>query len=252
MARASGIPERTLIRELAGSLAAVADDHPTLVMACRQMVADHPGSGGTVWLCARMLTSMDPRSEAWSVAGEIERDPTDEVLADALFDGADVVVVGCGEQIAPALGRRADVHTRLVDVDGNAAWLGRQLAAIGCSMTEVPVWGAGAAVASADLVVIEATAVGPTAALVVAGAAPIAAFARHGGVPVWLVTGAGRVLPGPMWDGLVRRQPTVDAWDRDDEELPLDLVDLVLGPGGSASVASTVQRPSCPYAPELT
>lgn len=252
VAQASGVPEQTLIREVAAGLSSLVDDHQTLVMACRRMVADHPASGAVLWLAARMLLALDARSEAWAVLSDFEADPTDSALADAFPEGADVVALGSCELVGPALGRRADVGSQLVGLDSRVAWLERELNEIGCTSTEIPLSAAGPAVEDADLVVIEANAVGPTHALASAGARPVAAVANHAGVPVWLVVGVGRVLPQPMWDAMVARQAEVDLWDLDVELLPLDLVDQVVGSSGMVSVARALQRPNCPTAHELT
>ena len=42
-----------------------------------------------------------------------------------------------------------------------------------------------------------------------------------------------------------------DPWDLDDEVVPLDLVDLVAGPFGNASVEEAAKHVDCPIAPEL-
>jgi hypothetical protein len=117
---------------------------------------------------------------------------------------------------------------------------------------DVGLSGLGAAAAAADLVLLEATAIGPDQALVVAGSRAAAAVARHAGVPVWLVGGVGRLLPRRMWEGLERRSrlPT-EPWEAPDEVLPLDLVDRIAGPAGPEPVADAVRRTDCPVAPEL-
>jgi transglutaminase-like putative cysteine protease len=110
----------------------------------------------------------------------------------------------------------------------------------------------GAAAAAAELVLLEATAIGPAGAVCVAGSHAAAAVARSAGVPVWLVGGVGRLLPARMWDALVRRLDEAgDPWEADDEVVPLALVDLVCGPGGPEPVADALRRTACPVAPEL-
>jgi hypothetical protein len=55
-----------------------------------------------------------------------------------------------------------------------------------------------------------------------------------------------------MWEGLVGRLPSVDEpWDADDERLPLDLVDRIVGVAGPEPVADALRRTDCPVAPEL-
>jgi hypothetical protein len=76
--------------------------------------------------------------------------------------------------------------------------------------------------------------------------------ARHAEVPVWVVVGAGRVLPGRLWDALVQRlDDEDDPWDRPDEVVPLDLADVVYGPHGLSPAADAPKRADCPVAPEL-
>ncbi len=83
------------------------------------------------------------------------------------------------------------------------------------------------------------------------GSRAAAAVARHAGVPVWLVAGVGRLLPARMWDGLRRRVEPDEPWDADDEFVPLDLVDRIVGPIGVEPVADALRRTDCPVAPEL-
>ncbi len=79
-----------------------------------------------------------------------------------------------------------------------------------------------------------------------AGSAALAAAAREARRPVWLVAGVGRVLPGPLYDALVRRIGE----DPGFEVVPLAAVDEVAGPTGTVPVARR-PRPSCPVAAEL-
>src|SRR5437764_165677 len=63
--------------------------------------------------------------------------------------------------------------------------------------------------------------------------------------------GEGRVLPPKLWQTLVRALPAGDAWGADDEQVPLELVDAVIRPGGAVDVATAVAAPDCPPVPEL-
>ncbi len=60
-------------------------------------------------------------------------------------------------------------------------------------------------VASADVVLVPASAIGPDAMAVEAGCHGLLEAARTVGVPIWVESGVGRVLPGRLWASLVRR-----------------------------------------------
>jgi hypothetical protein len=92
----------------------------------------------------------------------------------------------------------------------------------------------------------EATAVGPDSFVAAAGSAALADAARAAQRPVWLVAGAGRALPGPLYDALLRRI----AGDPAFEVVPLSAVDEVAGPSGPVPL-TRMGRPACPVAAEL-
>ena len=111
----------------------------------------------------------------------------------------------------------------------------------------------GAAVADADLVVLEALAVGPDGLVAASGSRAAAAVARHEGIPVWAVAGEGRFLPGRLWEALLGRlDGRGDPWDADEEVVPLDLVDAVVGVWGVLEPAAALARTDCPIAAELS
>jgi hypothetical protein len=101
-------------------------------------------------------------------------------------------------------------------------------------------------------VLLEATALGATGLVAVAGSAAAAAVGRQAGVPVWVVAGEGRVLPDLLWEAVTSRLAVAGpAWERDEEIVPLAWVDAVMGPSGVASPQDAAARPTCPPAPEL-
>ncbi len=251
VARASGPDHALLARETAGALAALGFDPPGIVTACRRIIERHPTSGPLWWLACRVLVADDPVAEAWRAADEIADDPTAVELAHALPDEASVLVLGWPEQIGEALPRRGDVEVLAVDVLDEGVGLVRRLRRCDVEAVEVPVSGLGAAAAGVDLVLVEASALGPGGLVGVAGSRAAAAVARHAGVPVWVVAGVGRVLPGRLWEALAGRLDADDPWDADDELIPLDLVDRVAGPRGVEDVASALAAADCPVAPEL-
>jgi hypothetical protein len=123
----------------------------------------------------------------------------------------------------------------------------------GIDAVDVQTSGLGAAVAAADVLLLEAVASGPEGFLGVSGSLAAAAVARHHGVPVWAAVGVGRQMPARMWQALVDRREArpEDPWDLDEELVPFELVDQVCGPAGLCSPADAVRRTDCPIAPEL-
>ena len=253
VARADGAGVTSLVEAAARALAALGDDHAGLVTGCRQMVDRHPSVGPMWWLTSRMLCGDRPRDEAWAVVEALEADPTSRELAAVLPQDAVAVVLGWPELTAAALHRRGDIRVRAVDALGEGAALVGVLADAGVDAVEVPESGVGAAVADADLVIIEALALGPDALVAVAGSRAAAAVARHQGLPVWVVAGEGRILPDRLWRALLSRlDGGGDPWDADEEVVPLSLVDAVAGPWGSLGPAEAVARSDCPIAAELS
>jgi len=252
VARSSGADQAVLVRETAGALAALDFDPPGLVTACRRILDRHLASGPLWWLAARVLTGNDPGDEAWAAAEEIEDDPTALELALALPADTTICVLGWPEIVGEALPRRGDIEVLVVDALGEGSGLVRRLRHADVDAEDVPMTGLGAAAAAAGLLVLEASALGPDGFVGIAGSRAAAAVARHAGVPVWLVGGVGRLLPGRMWDAMCRRlDEEDDPWAADDEVVPLDLVDCVVGPCGVEAVADALRQIDCPIAPEL-
>jgi len=253
VARAEGTGPSLLVREAAGALAGFGDDPVALVTACRRLVDRHPAAGPMWWLAARVLAAADARGEAWRAADELESDPTAELIAAQVPADLTVAVLGWPEQVADILRRRGDLEALVIDACGEGSGLVRRLERLGSDAIDVPESGLGPAVAESGLVLLEATAVGPDGFVGITGCRAAAAVARAAGVPVWLVAGVGRVLPGRLWEALGRRLDDVDdePWERADEVVPLDLVDRVGGPGGLQDVSETGRRADCPVAPEL-
>jgi hypothetical protein len=254
VARASGADQALLVRETAAALGAFADDPPGLVAACRRIVDRHPTSGPLWWLCARVLTAPEgARAEAWRAVEDIEGDRTAAELAFALPEEATACVVGWPELAGEALPRRGDVEVLAVDSLGEGSGLVRRLGLSGIDAVDVPTSGLGAAVACSDVLLLEAVAMGPTGFVAVSGSLAAAAVARQTDVPVWVVAGVGRMLPGSMWEALAGRHATrlADPWDLDEEIVTLELVDRVCGPAGLEAPAAALRRIDCPVAPEL-
>lgn len=253
VARADGAGPTSLAAEAAQALAGFADDPAALVTACRRLVDRHATVGPVWWLACRMLTAADPRQEGWKLADELESDPTPDMVADLVPGEATVVVLGWPELVGRSLARRGDVRVLLVDALGEGTSLARRLRSSGVEVCEVPESGLAAAVAAADLVLLEASVVTSGYFGAVAGSRAAAAVAREAGVPVWVVAGAGRVMPARLGEAM-RRRVEADRqhpWDRDDELVPLALAGQVVGPDGPEPPAEAAGRSDCPVTPEL-
>jgi hypothetical protein len=240
-----------IVAETARALASCADDPQGLVTACRRMVQRQPGSAPLVWLCARVLCAGDPRAEIRAVIEELQDDRTPLELAHALPDEATVVVLGWPELIGAALPRRGDVEVLVVDVLQEGGGLVMQLVDADVDAVDVPLAGLGAAVADADLVLLEASVLAPTECLAIAGSLAAASVARVAEVPVWAVAGVGHLLPQRMWEPVRDRIIPDEPWDADDEIVPLTLIDRVVGPTGPLPVSEALRRTDCPVATEL-
>ncbi|MFN8050950.1 MAG: hypothetical protein U0Q22_05915 [Acidimicrobiales bacterium] len=252
VARSTGAPQETLIVESARALATFHDDPVGLVTACRRVVSRQIAAGGLWWLCSRMLCAAEPLDEARAVVEAVEDDTTPRSLALALDPEATVAVLGWPSGVAEALIKRGSGETLVVDCLNEGSALVRYLDGHGIDAVDVPLGGLGAAVATADVLVLEAGAASVEAALSVTGSLAAAAVARHAGVPVWLVVGVGRALPTRVWDALVSRWDVSDEpWEADEEIVPLSLVDVVIGPDGPLDAAAVASLVDCPIAPEL-
>ncbi len=250
LARAGSLEHAVLVQEGAAALAALGDDRAALLLACRRLLERHRGSGPLWSLCARMLCSDDPRSEAWACTEEIDGDETAAHLASELLPDATVVVLGWPELAAPALARRGDLRVLVVDAPGDGVELVRWLRQRGVDAVEVPPAGVAAAVAGADQIVLEADAVGPHEVLAVVGSVAAAAVAAHVGSPVWVVAGAGRVLPPALWVDAVLRQRPPAPWLATREVVALALAGAVVRPDGLVRLPAMLPH-DCPFAPEL-
>jgi hypothetical protein len=239
--------------EAADALSGFADDPAGLVIASRRLIERRPALAPLWWLASRVLCSLEPAFEAMDAAADLERDRTPVVLAGDL-PGGTIAVVGWPDQASAALrmrgrmGGAAGTADRVVVVPslhegwGCADWLQGH----GVDARLLRAEEAGAAGRRCVLALLEATAVGPDSFLAATGSAGLAGAAREAKRPVWLVAGVGRVLPGPLYDALVRRAGNDPAF----EVVPLDAVDDIVGPAGPVP-RTQLARPSVPVAAEL-
>ena len=87
--------------------------------------------------------------------------------------------------------------------DGEGVEMAADLAAAGVSVELIPDDEIAEVVAGCDLVMMGTSALGPTAAMAISGAAMVAKEARSAGVPLYLVASVEKVLPGPLFDRAV-------------------------------------------------
>ena len=252
VARSSGGDQRMLVRETATAIAGLDLDPAGLVVACRRIVERHGTSGPLWWLCANLVTSVEPFRDAWGLATHIEDDPTADHLVELLPDGATVCVVGWPDFAGEALIRRGDLNALVIESVEAGSSLVRRLQRVDVEAEEIPAFGTAAAVIESDLVVIEALAVGPDAALCSIGSHAAAAVAYCSEIPVWLVAGRGRRLPEPMWKAMLRRlDDGDDGWNQDVERVPLAMVTAIAGDAGLCEPDAASLMPECPVAHEL-
>ena len=229
VARAGVVPVVPLVRESAAALVSFADDPKGLLTSCRRLLDRRRDCGPLVWLAARMLAAMDPRAEAIRVMEALDADTTVRALEDGLHTlraGSSVLAAGELGAFATALHDRPDLRSLAPD-DPEAA-------------------------GPADLVLMTSDCVGPSQALVVAATVPVAEAAHRWGTPLWLIAGAGRILPGPMWDLLVARHRPDDPAVRDLAILDLDrFVTRVVTPSGLRTPTEAARQSDCPVVPEL-
>lgn len=229
VARAGVVPVAPLVRESAAALSSFADDPKGLLTSCRRLLDRRSDCAPLVWLAARMLTAMDPRSEAMRVVEALDADATPRALTNGLHSlpaSSGVLAVGELGVYAAALDDRPDLR-----------WIEpHDLEAAG----------------SADLVLLTSDCVGPSQALVVAETVAVAEMARGFRTPVWLIAGAGRMLPDRMWDLLSARHRPEDPAMRGLAVLDLDrFVTSVVTPSGLRTPAEAARRSDCPIVPEL-
>ncbi|MDA8047672.1 MAG: hypothetical protein M0Z30_20980 [Actinomycetota bacterium] len=254
VARATGADPAAVAAEAADALVQMARMQPAgLVPACRRLIDRHLVAGPVWWLSAKMLREEDPVVAGRQAAQALEGDPTGRHLADALPDSPTAVVIGWPDVVTDALRRRGDVEVLVVEWRSEGAQLVHRLRDRDHEAQLVLESGVGPAAVVADVVLIEALAAGPAGVLAVPGSLAAAAVAAHQQVPVWAVTGVGRVLPGPLWDAMLARLDASgeEPWERSVEVVPADLISQVVGPDGVQETGEGLLNATCPAAPEL-
>lgn len=215
VARAGDADPVMIAMEAAEALAGLGHAAQALVPSCRRLLEAHPTCGPLWWISARMIVADDPRHVAYASVSALEDDQTVEELAASFPAGASVVipargdlgdavdlrpdlsvtVVGSPYRLNRVFGRMTDLR-EVIGVDQQELVLGRE---------ELP---------TADLVVLEALAAGPSGVLVDVDQAELLDQAESLGMPCWVMVGVGRLLPAALYDEVSRRVGGADAEHR--------------------------------------
>ena len=201
VARADGAGPSVLGREAAGALAAFGDDPPALVTACRgSSIAIPPSArcGGSRRGAGRRRPGATRGGRPRSSRTTPRRSVLRRVAARRRRRARPRLARAGRRRAAPARATsRCSWSTSAADWSGTgspaAAQRGRRRHR---RARRGPRRGGG----RRDLVLLEASALGPDGFVADGGSRAAAAVARHAGVPVWVVAGVGRVLPGPLWE----------------------------------------------------
>lgn len=240
--------EAALATEAAGALASLAGEPAGLVVACRRVMAHHPGAGPLWWLTARLLGSPDPLAASREAAALLDGDTTSERLEACLpLLDQPVAVVGWPTPIAQALAARPDlapVAVRVAGADPGPALRRRTHESV--RVVEPADLGP----VRPGLVLVSAAAVGAGRALVPFGTAGALAAAGSR-AEVWVVAGVGRVLPARLLDAAEAAVAATPCDDPPLEALSLQQVDRVVGPRGPEHPADAERATDCPVPPEL-
>jgi hypothetical protein len=105
--------------------------------------------------------------------------------------------------------------------------------------------------AGADVVVVEAEALGPGGMIIDPDDTGLLEAARAVEVPIWVEAGVGRVMPPKMWEAMARRVGD-GGLRRSGIVMGLDGVDRVAGPYGVQRVEIALASTDCPEPAALT
>lgn len=252
VARAGGGDPAVVVSETVEAVRGLAPGPGELVSVCRNLVERHVACGPLWWLCARLLSEPDALATSWDLADEIAEDPTADHLVAALPDDATVLTIGYPMLAARALVRRGDLHVLAVEAGNASNALIRLLDRNDVEAIDVQPEAMLAAMAQADLVLLEADACSPSTALSAIGSALAAAAANASATPVWLVAGRGRRLPQSYVDAIVRRVSCNERpWESEFETIPTDRATNVVGPAGLVTMSPAALGAECAAVPEL-
>ena len=262
LARAGYADAPELVAETASALRGLGLDHANLVLTCRRIVERHPTCGPLWWLCAELLTALEPRDTLRRCVDGVRGDSTPAHLAEHFAtqwpDGGMVAVNGWSWEIALALVSSFGFEVCVIDGDNGADHMVRVLDRNEVVTHLVEPQRAAAAVGECDVVVVSGSFVGPDVLWAPVGSAQLASVAYCAGRDVVATTPIGTRLPRVFVEAIVQMvddDTRGEAWYRDVEAIPLGLVTTVVGSSGvesTAGIASTGLVPEAPVATELT
>jgi hypothetical protein len=240
------VDDDRLAAEAAGALAGFASEPASLVVACRRVLAHHRTHAPLWWVCSRILAAAEPAAAAHNAEAELERDRTADRLGAALpllDEGEVIAAIGWPGAFDDALIERFDIDAVAVRVDGADPTPVLRHRRSDHAVRVVDAWDA--TLDRVPRLLVPAAAIGPDRALVPLGTVDALATINAG--EVWLVGGVGRVLPGRLYEVMLRSRET----DDDLEEISLERFDRIAGPHGIERPIDAAARVDCPVVPEL-
>ena len=241
-----GDDDTALVVEAADCLADFAGDPAQLVTVCRRLLAHHLECGPLWWLCARLVGAPDLGGAAQSAIRALQSDRTATRLVATLPFPHDepIAVIGWPELTSRALTERPDLDVMVIHTAVTGAETSRSRFQLRPHTRVVDV--ADAAPHAPGLVLLEVTAASPELAIVPRASAHL--LRAWDTVPIWLVTGVGRLLPARLFDTLMtelrRRDAEVDVFET-------ARAARVIGPDGPHPPGRLAPLVDCPAAPEL-
>ena len=239
LARAGYADAPELVAETASALRYLGSDPANLVLTCRRIVEKHPSCGPLWWLCAELLTSLEPRETLRRCVDEVHGDSTPAHLAGHLAtrfpDGAMVVVNGWSWELAVALAQSFDIEVCVVDGDHGTDHMVRVLERTDVATHLVEPQRAAAAVGEADAVLVSGVFAAGSSIWTPIGSGQLAAVAYCSGIDVIATTPVGTRLPKSFGDAIMQMvddDVRGETWHRDIEAVPLAVVTSIIGPRG--------------------
>jgi hypothetical protein len=245
VARSGGGDPSSVVVDTVEALRSLAPGPGELVSVCRNLVDRAITCGPLWWLCSHLLANPDALTTAWDLADVVADDSTADRLAEALPPDAAVVTIGNPPTSAGALCRRGDLLVLAVDAGHATNSLVRRLDRSDVESIVIAPEAMLSAIRRADVVLVEADACSSDLVVGATGSGLATIAAAHAGVPVWLVAGRARRLPGRYVEAIAAR------CEDDIESCPVSLVTNVAGPDGVRRIEPELLAPECPFVPEL-